>query len=236
MAYLTISFKDYNMLWTWRPKLSLASESLIMLHHYVLSCTGSQFVSVLFLRFYCSPLRHSKVWLRRTWLSSSVLMFLDELSGLLTNLCWSSQRTSSNRLAWGLSQYAHCLRNCLPFEIKSSAPVPSFKAKPKNYLFRHAYFLDIGLVRFLGLSGFDFSKWRLLYINNSLHLARKYARIFVRGHYLFREANSFPRANLEENCELRGTDNVQGQISEHISVAKLRLLLSLIHIWRCRRS
>ena len=32
------------------------------------------------------------------------------------------------------------------------------------------------------------------YINNSLHLARKYARIFVRGHYLFRAANSFPRA------------------------------------------
>ena len=54
------------------------------------------------------------------------------------------------------------------------------------------------------------------YINNSLHLARKYARIFVRGHYLFREANSFPRAKLEENCELQGTDNVQGQISEHI--------------------
>ena len=54
------------------------------------------------------------------------------------------------------------------------------------------------------------------YINNSRHLARKYSRIFVRGHYLFREANSFPRAKLEENCELRGTDNVQGQISEHI--------------------
>ena len=54
------------------------------------------------------------------------------------------------------------------------------------------------------------------YINNSRHLARKYARIFVRGHYLFREANSFPRAKLEENCELRETDNVQGQISEHI--------------------
>ena len=54
------------------------------------------------------------------------------------------------------------------------------------------------------------------YINNSRHLARKYARIFVRGHYLFREANSFPRAKLEENCELRGTDNVQGQISKHI--------------------
>ena len=54
------------------------------------------------------------------------------------------------------------------------------------------------------------------YINNSRHLARKYARIFVRGHYLVREANGFPRAKFEENCELRGTDNVQGQISEHI--------------------
>ena len=54
------------------------------------------------------------------------------------------------------------------------------------------------------------------YINNSLHLVRKYTRILVRGHYLFREANSFPRAQLEENCELRETDNVQGQISEHI--------------------
>ena len=62
------------------------------------------------------------------------------------------------------------------------------------------------------------------YINNSLHLARKYARIFVRGHYLFREANSFPRAKLKENCELRGTDNVQGQISAHIFKVKWRLL------------
>ena len=54
------------------------------------------------------------------------------------------------------------------------------------------------------------------YINNSRHLARKFARIFVRGHHLFREENSFPRAEPEENSELRGTDNVQGQISEHI--------------------
>ena len=54
------------------------------------------------------------------------------------------------------------------------------------------------------------------YINNSRYLAWKYAMIFVRGHYLFREANSFPRAKLEENCELRVTDNVQGQISKHI--------------------
>ena len=63
-----------------------------------------------------------------------------------------------------------------------------------------------------------------VYINDSLHLARKYAQIFVRGHYLFREAKRFPRAKLEENCELRGADNVQGQISEHIFKAKWRLL------------
>ena len=66
-----------------------------------------------------------------------------------------------------------------------------------------------------------------VYINNSLHLARKYARIFVRGHNLFREANSFPRAKLEENCELRGTDNVQGQISVYIFEAKWMLLCLL---------
>ena len=58
-------------------------------------------------------------------------------------------------------------------------------------------------------------------------MARKYAWIFVSGHCLLREANSFPRAKLEGNCELRGTDNVQGQISEHIFAAKLRLLFLL---------
>ena len=42
----------------------------------------------------------------------------------------------------------------------------------------------------------------MLNLSNNRHLARKYARIFVRGHYLLRE--------------LRGTDNVQGQISKHI--------------------
>ena len=54
------------------------------------------------------------------------------------------------------------------------------------------------------------------YINNSRYMARIYARIFVRGHYLFREVNSFPRAKLGENCELQEIDNVQGQISKHI--------------------
>ena len=31
-----------------------------------------------------------------------------------------------------------------------------------------------------------------------------------------RYAHSFPRASLSENCSLLGTDNVRGQISEHI--------------------
>ena len=48
-----------------------------------------------------------------------------------------------------------------------------------------------------------------IYINNSRHLARKYARIFVPGHYLFLVAHSFLRASLSENCELRGTDFVE---------------------------
>ena len=52
--------------------------------------------------------------------------------------------------------------------------------------------------------------------HNSLHLGRKYARIFVLGHYLFLEAHSFPQAWLLENCSPLGTDNVRRQISEHI--------------------
>ena len=52
--------------------------------------------------------------------------------------------------------------------------------------------------------------------HNSLHLGRKYVRIFVLGHYLFLVAHSFPRATLSENCSLLGTDNFRGQISWHI--------------------
>ena len=41
------------------------------------------------------------------------------------------------------------------------------------------------------------------HINNSLHLARKYVRIFICGQYLLRgEANSFSRAKLVQNCEI----------------------------------
>ena len=54
-------------------------------------------------------------------------------------------------------------------------------------------------------------KW----INNGLYLARKYARIFVHGHYLFQDANSFPKVKLEENWPW-GTDNVRGKKYKHI--------------------
>ena len=45
-----------------------------------------------------------------------------------------------------------------------------------------------------------------LYINNSLHLTRKHARIFVREHYLFRDATKGEvRGKCEENCERRAS-------------------------------
>ena len=46
------------------------------------------------------------------------------------------------------------------------------------------------------------------YVENSLYLARKYARIFVRVRCLFQDANSFLRAKLEENYQLQWPDNV----------------------------
>ena len=55
-----------------------------------------------------------------------------------------------------------------------------------------------------------------LKVNNSLHLARKFARIFAHGYYPFRDANSSPRVRLEENCELQGTDNVLRHIYKYM--------------------
>ena len=48
------------------------------------------------------------------------------------------------------------------------------------------------------------------------------------GNYLFWEANIFLKAYLEENCELQGTDNGQGQLSKrNYSRSKWRLLCLL---------
>lgn len=37
-----------------------------------------------------------------------------------------------------------------------------------------------------------------VYVNNSFHLRRKYVRVFVQGHHLFRDANSL--FNVKEKC------------------------------------
>ena len=52
----------------------------------------------------------------------------------------------------------------------------------------------------------------VIYINNSLHLAQKYVQIMVCGHFLFWEANGFPRAKFEENCGLWGDDVFSSQM------------------------
>ena len=39
-----------------------------------------------------------------------------------------------------------------------------------------------------------------VYINNSLHLAQKYARIFVRGHYLGAWENRGQKVEEEKGC------------------------------------
>ena len=69
--------------------------------------------------------------------------------------------------------------------------------------------------------------------HNRLHLARKYARIFVLGHYLFLEAHSFPRATLLENCSPLGTDLVECPRTNILAYfrAKWRLLFPTFKIY-----
>ena len=69
--------------------------------------------------------------------------------------------------------------------------------------------------------GYPNSKLRMLqnYLSgnehiSSLHLGRKYARIFFLEHYTFPKAYSFQPAVLSNNCSLFGTDNVRRQMSE----------------------
>lgn len=64
-------------------------------------------------------------------------------------------------------------------------------------------------------------------MTNGLHdLARKYPGIFVRGRYLFREANSFPGAWLEENCELRAFALIVNDINLVSSSTQAQVFLS----------
>ena len=69
-------------------------------------------------------------------------------------------------------------------------------------------------------------------IFSCLHLTQKHARIFVRGHYLFREANNFPRAHLEENWALRNRLKARKNILEYFR-AKWRLLFQIAKFMYC---
>ena len=56
---------------------------------------------------------------------------------------------------------------------------------------------------------------------NRLHLT------YLIWHYLFLKIHGFPRLMLSENCSLFGTDNVHGQISEHIFTPNGRYCLCI---------
>lgn len=146
MAYLVILSKDY-MLWMRLPKLSLASESFTMSHHYLLSYTGLWSVSVLFLRSYCTLLRHPIVLLQHTRLSLSVLTCSNRRALRSIDQLLLEQPTHK-RLAWGLSQCA-CLTSGIPFYLRLNAA--HFFLFLKLSL-RHL----IGLLDFLNFSIFSF--------------------------------------------------------------------------------
>ena len=61
----------------------------------------------------------------------------------------------------------------------------------------------------------------------SLYLKRKYALIFVLGHYLFLEARSSPRVMLLENCSLLGTDSSEFTNREKTGRRGLEFLLRM---------
>ena len=97
-----------------------------------------------------------------------LLMFLGELLGLLTNFYWSSQRTSSNWLAWGLSQCAR-LTSGTRFHLRLKAAHLSLSLKLSlrpiffdKHIFRLSIFfffwflglLDFWFFRFLGFFTF----------------------------------------------------------------------------------
>ena len=62
------------------------------------------------------------------------------------------------------------------------------------------------------LGGIRLARYIDAYINNNLHLVRKRSR----NSSVDLSAKNFARAKLEENCELRGIECVQGQMFKHI--------------------
>ena len=76
------------------------------------------------------------------------------------------------------------------------------------------------------------SKKLYIYINNNRHLVRKYAWLFVCGHFLFREANSFPRAN----CELRGQIISKDKYPSIFSTQMEAIVLIILQIFFATRT
>ena len=130
-----------------------------MSHHYLLSYTGSPSVSVLFLRFYCTPSRLFMVWriiffkillytfkalhgVAPTYLNEFISPYVPRRALRSADQLLLEQPTHKLKLT-GLRAFSVCapyLWNSVPFEIKSSASVSIFKVKLKTYLFRQAYF------------------------------------------------------------------------------------------------
>ena len=79
--------------------------------------------------------------------------------------------------------------------------------------------------------------WRMINTIASIW-HEKYARTFVRGHYLFLEAHSVLRTSLSKTCSLLGTENVRGQLSEHIFASKegYYLFIKKFLLWLTRAS
>ena len=98
-----------------------------------------------------------------------------------TSLQWQQHNTQSSS---GIDKVKQLLKSL------KLAVCPVQKGKHKAQL--PSWLIALSLLN--SLLGFIVWTWltkKFWYINNSLRLARKYARIFDRGHYLFREANSF---------------------------------------------
>ena len=145
MAYLVVLFRDYNMLWTQRQKWSLASKSLIMSHHYLLSYTGSPSVSVLFFKIllYTFKALHGAA---PTYLTELISPYVPRRALRSADQLLLEQPTHKLKLT-GLRAFSVCapyLWNSVPFEIKSSAAVFFFNLSLRPIFFnKHIFRLQI---------------------------------------------------------------------------------------------
>ena len=90
--------------------------------------------------------------------------------------------------------------------------------KEFDWFTESSFYFVIGLSDYFGFQCFRHSSIEKRNIQTMVSsVERKQARMFVCGHRLFREENSYLRAYLDEDCKLLGTDNVREQICEHIS-------------------